>query len=170
MKKILFAIMSVAIAVGLMGAAFAYFSDTETSTGNTFTAGTLDLKVDDDPDGGVHWVDDPNFSALVSEAAGNLAPGDSEDLTIGIYNDGSIDGNASIKFIVTANDDNGINEPESKVDTSDGAGNGELAQNIKIAIDYNGSYLTDYGIADGKTLKGIDGIEIPLGVCPTNKL
>ena len=31
--------------MGLMGAAFAFFQDTETSTGNTLTAGTFDLNV-----------------------------------------------------------------------------------------------------------------------------
>ncbi len=45
MKKIIFAVMAVVAAIGLMGGAFAYFSDTETSSSNTFTAGTLDLKL-----------------------------------------------------------------------------------------------------------------------------
>jgi spore coat-associated protein N len=43
MKKILFIVMACVLALGLMGGAFAYFSDTESSTGNTFTAGTIDL-------------------------------------------------------------------------------------------------------------------------------
>lgn len=46
MKKILFSLMAVLLSLGLMGAAFAQFSDTETSLGNTFTAGTIDLAVD----------------------------------------------------------------------------------------------------------------------------
>jgi spore coat-associated protein N len=46
-KKILFSIMAIALVGGLVGSGvFAYFSDTESSTGNTFTAGTLDLEVD----------------------------------------------------------------------------------------------------------------------------
>lgn len=52
MKKILISLMTVAVVAGLVGGgAFAYFNDTETSKGNTFTAGTLDLKVNggDDP-------------------------------------------------------------------------------------------------------------------------
>lgn len=45
-KKILASIVVIAIASMLLGAGtVAYFSDTESSTGNTFTAGTLDLKV-----------------------------------------------------------------------------------------------------------------------------
>src|SRR3990167_4747947 len=46
-SKILLSVASIAAAAALViGATFAFFSDTETSTGNTFTAGTLDLKVD----------------------------------------------------------------------------------------------------------------------------
>ncbi len=45
MKTILMSLMAIAIVVGLVGAGtFAYFSDTETSTGNTFTAGTIELQ------------------------------------------------------------------------------------------------------------------------------
>ena len=54
MKTILMSVMAIAIVVGLVGVGtFAYFSDTETSTGNTFTAGTLDLAVGDPEDPGV---------------------------------------------------------------------------------------------------------------------
>lgn len=41
--------MTIGIAAAFLGAGtFAYFSDTETSTGNTFTAGTVDIAVDGD--------------------------------------------------------------------------------------------------------------------------
>src|ERR1035437_3339451 len=47
MKKILLSVSMIAVAaVVVMGATGAFFSDTETSTGNTFTAGAIDLKVD----------------------------------------------------------------------------------------------------------------------------
>ena len=47
MKKIIFSLAMIA-AVGAIavGATMSYFSDTETSTGNTFTAGAIDLTVD----------------------------------------------------------------------------------------------------------------------------
>ncbi len=49
MKKILTSLSVVAvIAVVVIGATTAFFSDTETSSGNTFTAGALDLKIDND--------------------------------------------------------------------------------------------------------------------------
>jgi predicted ribosomally synthesized peptide with SipW-like signal peptide len=44
-KKIIFAVLSVAVAIGLMGAAFAYFTDVEKSTGNTMSAGTLNIEI-----------------------------------------------------------------------------------------------------------------------------
>jgi len=47
MKKVLIALMAVLITVALAGiGTYAYFSDTGTSNGNTFAAGTLDLNVD----------------------------------------------------------------------------------------------------------------------------
>jgi predicted ribosomally synthesized peptide with SipW-like signal peptide len=46
-KKILFALLAVVAAIGLMGGAFAYFTDVEKSTGNTMTAGTLDMEIAD---------------------------------------------------------------------------------------------------------------------------
>ena len=49
LKVVLMGVMVTAVAGGLIGGGlFAYFSDTETSTGNTFTAGTIDIAVGDD--------------------------------------------------------------------------------------------------------------------------
>lgn len=47
MKKIIFGLSAMAIVAAVaVGATTAFFSDTETSTGNTFTAGAIDLTVD----------------------------------------------------------------------------------------------------------------------------
>src|SRR3990172_6604409 len=47
MKKILLSLISIsAVAIVAVAATGAFFSDTETSTGNTFQAGKLDLKID----------------------------------------------------------------------------------------------------------------------------
>jgi len=45
MKKILISLMVIALVGGIVGAAFADFSDIETSRNNTFATGALDLKV-----------------------------------------------------------------------------------------------------------------------------
>lgn len=47
MKKIILSVAIIgAVAAIVVGATTAYFSDTETSTGNTFTAGTIDIAID----------------------------------------------------------------------------------------------------------------------------
>ena len=77
-KKILFSLMTVVLSLGLMGSSFAWFSDTETSTGNTFTAGTMDLEI-------------TSGGGPITFA--NMAPGDIESGTIVVTNIGSLDGN-----------------------------------------------------------------------------
>ena len=47
-KRILISLSVIgAVAAFAIGGTIAYFSDVETSTGNTFSAGTLDLKIRD---------------------------------------------------------------------------------------------------------------------------
>jgi len=65
------------------GGAFAYFSDTETSEDNTFTAGTLDMQLSNNPSWG-----DGVTATWVSPA--NWAPGDTVEATLHIKNIGSI--------------------------------------------------------------------------------
>jgi len=48
MKKLIFTLMSCVLCLGLVGGSFAYFNDYETSTGNTFTAGIVDISVDNE--------------------------------------------------------------------------------------------------------------------------
>jgi predicted ribosomally synthesized peptide with SipW-like signal peptide len=47
-KRILFSIMAVGLAIGLVGGAFAWFTDVEKTTGNAMSAGTLDMEIGDD--------------------------------------------------------------------------------------------------------------------------
>lgn len=50
MKRTLLSTLAILVAIGLVGGGvFAYFSDTETSEGSSFTAGILDLKIRDQP-------------------------------------------------------------------------------------------------------------------------
>ncbi len=139
MKKILFSLMTVALVVGLVGAgAFAYFSDTETSAGNTFTAGTLNLQVGNDDPCTVHLSKD------------NIAPGDA--LYGGGYcglwkieNTGTIDGRLSFEFTSLVDNDNGCNEPEMDAEESaygtgcatcgdPGPGQGELSDYLHVTV------------------------------------
>lgn len=80
MKKLLYLILTLLVVVGMAGAGtFAYFSDTETSSGNTFTMGTLDFTIYDPPAAG-HQVF--NIS--------NMAPGDVKTGYIAVVNDGTL--------------------------------------------------------------------------------
>ncbi len=151
--------MAIALVIGLVGAgAFAYFSDVETSTGNSFAAGTLDLKVDTDPTGGVNWADGPlptlNSVEALNALINNMKPGGSISGNFGIKNAGTIDGKADFKLTVTANNDNGCNEPEAAYpDTTPGPnGGGELGANINVVLTYGGA-----AIYNG-TLDGMSGI------------
>ena len=78
-KKILVSMMVIGLVATLAGAGlYAYFSDTETSTSNTFTAGTLDISLGE--------------SETTEISIGNMAPGDvTGDWVITITNDGTLD-------------------------------------------------------------------------------
>jgi len=107
-KKILGLTIAVLMVIGLIGAGtWAYFSDVETSTGNVFTAGTLDLKLT----GGTP----DNDSVIGTFNASTWAPGENISDNLTITNQGTID-IASLKLNFTygtnAESDNGT------VDTS----------------------------------------------------
>ena len=136
MKKILVSLMAILLAVGLVGAgAFAYFNDTETSTGNTFTAGTLDLTVD--------GQNDPN---VVSFQVSTISPGWSQKYKWVLKNIGSITGKVFVEFSPITNNENLVTEPEAIAEAQPYAYfrpsgstlgdpvNGELGQYLKFAL------------------------------------
>jgi predicted ribosomally synthesized peptide with SipW-like signal peptide len=70
MKKILFLSLVCILAIGLVGGAFAYFTDVEYSTGNTMGAGTLDIQIGDNDEGYSNSPVSATFNSPI-----NLAPG-----------------------------------------------------------------------------------------------
>jgi predicted ribosomally synthesized peptide with SipW-like signal peptide len=101
-KKALVAIFIAGLVATMAGAGtFSYFNDTETSSGNTFTAGTLDLKVD--------GQDDPNVVHIVLS---DIAPGWEQGYKWTLKNVGSVSGKVSVKFSAITNWENDMNEPE----------------------------------------------------------
>jgi len=147
-KKIIISLSIIGLVAAIVvGGTIAYFSDTETSTGNTFTAGSIDLTVDNtcyyngmecsentwgttqescactwelnDLDGKVFF----NFN--------DLKPGDWGEDTISLHVT-SNDAWSCAKITLTENKENGMSEPESKVDTTWGVFGGELAQNLEF--------------------------------------
>ena len=78
MKKILISLSIVgAVAAIAVGGTIAYFSDTETSTGNTFSAGTIDIAIDSENP----WT--KNYSI------GDLKPGETGYINFDITNEGT---------------------------------------------------------------------------------
>jgi predicted ribosomally synthesized peptide with SipW-like signal peptide len=103
MKKILLSLVVIlGVSAVVAGATRAYFSDTETSTGNTFAAGTIDIKVDNQ---------NP-WSSTAQYAFSNLEPSDSNDINVTLSNAGTNDVVIWKKVKVTAEEDNLQSEPE----------------------------------------------------------
>ncbi len=85
-SKILISIMTIALVASLAGTGlYAYFSDTETSSGNTFTAGTLNLKLANSGDPYTDGV------TATWESPDNWAPGETVEATLYLQNHGTID-------------------------------------------------------------------------------
>ncbi len=72
-------VMIVAVAALAIGGTVAYFSDTETSTGNTISAGTIDISVDDQ---------NP-WSTTYLQKMSDLKPGESKTITFTMKNEGT---------------------------------------------------------------------------------
>lgn len=100
MKRILFSVLVIGLAISLVGGAFAYFTDVAPSTNNTMTAGTLDLLIS--TDSGVNYYD--SVGAVIQSPPG-WAPG-SQFTTSPIFlkNTGSIDAQYVFGTICKPND------------------------------------------------------------------
>ena len=151
MKKILLSLsMIVFVGVVVVGATGAFFSDTETSTGNTFTAGAIDLGIDNEsflngqPNATSTW----ELAFDLGDEGGNSAGGaylffDFADLKPGDYGEDTIsihvNNNPSwicVDTTVQTDKDNDCTEPELDDDSGCGGGdkdaNGDLAKEIQI--------------------------------------
>ncbi len=153
MEKIWYSLLVMGlIGIGLGAGTLAYFSDVEAAPG-TFTAGSLDLKVDLNS---TYWKWDGqvyhhNFSEKdLGECdyfwqLDDVKPGDSGEMTVSLHLYDN-PGHLWFKVTPTEDDDNGITEPEQEAgDNTDGAGNGELDEYIDVVIwvDYNCDNVLD---------------------------
>jgi len=138
MKQILKSFLTVIAVAGVVGTAtYAQFSDTETSYANTFSTGTLDLKVDGN--------DDPN---IVHVTLNNMKPGQTASYNWVLSNTGSLAGKPWIEIKNVVNDDNNCNEPEDADDDSCGAtGGGELGDYLMMQLNAPGDvgYVYPHG-------------------------
>jgi len=126
MKKILLSLSAIAI-VGVIAvsATTALFSDTETSTGNTISAGTLDLTV-----GGNDGTNSVFFNVT------DAKPGQSGTQTYALVNTGSIDGTLDVSGITITGDEGSTPEPE----TEKNAGS-ELTAHLTVTVTVGGTEL-----------------------------
>lgn len=127
MKKIVLSLSIVAAAAAIViGGTTAYFSDTETSTGNTFTAGILDLIIDID---GVEYnpLNGPIFSYP------DIKPGDNGEETVSLH----VQNNACgfVEFNLTEDKDNSCTEPEIGAEPNcNPTDPGELNDNLEFTL------------------------------------
>lgn len=135
-----------AATAGAGAGTWAYFQDTEESSGNTIDAGTLDLKIADSDEG---------FGDGVSETwtISNAKPGDSVLADLTLQNAGSLEANhVEIGFSVVeseADGPTGTNEADTKPSSADG-----MAEQFEIAVlTYNGTnVLSNLSDANGNGL------------------
>ena len=114
MKSVLLSMVVFALVAAIgAGGLFAYFSDTETSEGNTFQAGNTDLAVD------VNWYDDgreqnpwPEEIPLIDPSTtADIKPGHRGESTISLHAY-CVNAELLMKFFNFINDENGSAGPE----------------------------------------------------------
>lgn len=125
----------------LIGGLYGTFSDEETSIGNVFTAGTLNLISEIS---GSNFTD--NVNVVVNELGdgindnvtfGQVLPGDNGTIIWTLTNSGTVDGSLALVSTVVGSE-NGLNEPEALVDTI-GDGTGELDDLILCTLYIDGA-------------------------------
>ena len=146
-KKIIISLITISV-VGIIavGGTIAYFSDTETSSGNTFTAGAIDLKVDNECSYNGQSVqectwEETDLDGHLFFSFSDIKPGDWGEDTISLHVHNN-DAWACAAIRITKNDDNTCVDPEIEAEGSQNCddGNtpdndlfdGELAQNLNF--------------------------------------
>lgn len=150
MKKIFGLTVAALLIIGMVGGGtWAYFSDTEESTGNTFTAGTLNLTADVSGGGSISGTVTPGDDGVNEYITlDNVKPGDSGTITWTCTNTGNLAGTLTMVSTVTS-DENSLTEPETSAsptsdDGDDDLGDdldGELDDYLGITLTRNGTYI-----------------------------
>ena len=119
------------VAAVVIGSTGAFFSDTETSAGNVFTAGSVTIEINDIVHQGNHPDNVVGFTTATSGlsfAFADLKPLDNGTVTFNLKN-GANEAYVCAMVEEKSNNDNGINDPEAAAgDATNGPGNGELGQ------------------------------------------
>jgi len=142
-KKMLLSVMVISLACALIGGGiYAVFSESEDSTGTSWTTGTLNLipTVSGTGPGGKYTVTAGGDGLNGYVVFTNLAPGDSGSITWTLENEGSLDGTLTMASGVTF-EENGSNEPESAVAGNNGGGDGDLDEYMGVRLKRDGTYI-----------------------------
>jgi len=118
-KKLIGLGIAVAVIIALVTTGtLAQFSDTETSSPNTFTAGIIDLEVDCAGDTQFAATDDPLPKIFEYLPASDIKPGDSGEVTLSLHLKADTN-NADLWMQITTLVDDGGATPESETGTDD---------------------------------------------------
>ncbi|MGB3073309.1 MAG: TasA family protein [Candidatus Moraniibacteriota bacterium] len=140
-------LVALAVAVAVGGATYSFFSDTETSTGNTFTAGDIDLQIDNESyvtnRAGVLVASPSTSWSLKDLVPGvdhffnftDLKPGDVGEDTISIHV-GSNDAWMCAAARITSDLDNSITEPEDESDADDDNADATVDGDLDTAMNF----------------------------------
>ena len=180
--------MVAAVAVVVVGATTAFFSDTETSTGNTFTAGAIDLKIDFDgyfnkradrvPNAG-SWDEQDLVAGMKFFNFTDLKPGDFGEGTISLHvYDNDAWGRMLIEGVVDSGNTCVDPETEASAD-ADCIGrpvgtpeaDGELRENLKFSacLDWGGTPGFQNILANGTSNTAFHDQEEGDNICQTNE-
>jgi hypothetical protein len=164
MKRIISSLTLLFLVGGMLtvGATKAFFSDTETSVANVLTAGAIDLKVDNESY--YNGLFNENTSWLATDLTiekffdfDDVKPGDYGEDTISLHVDTN-DSFLCADVTLTSNNENGQTEPETLVDNTAGATDGELAQAVNFlwwADDGDNVLETDEEVISQGSLGGL---------------
>lgn len=124
-NRIILSAMVMTIAASLIvGATTAMLTDKETSTGNTFTAGTLDLKIDD------------GDSNVIKFNVDNMHPDSQPTGSYKLTNAGTLNGYLDLSKITVTNLENDLIEPEAEAgDTTLDVGELGNVVNVRLYFD-----------------------------------
>ncbi len=188
MQRIILSVALITFTIGglAFGATSAFFNDTEQSAANAFTAGDVDLKIDNESyyngffNEGTSWLeDDLDGNDYKFFDFGDLKPGDYGEDTISIHVDTN-DAYLCANVTLTSNNENTCNEPEALedascgvVDDSLGAGLGELADLVEFvwwADDGDNVLEDDEDVISEGTLGALEvGDTYPLTLADSSK-
>ncbi|MDH5771105.1 MAG: CalY family protein [Candidatus Bathyarchaeota archaeon] len=142
-KKILASMLIIAVASMLLGAGtVAYFSDKETSKGNTFTVSSASPNL-------IVWWPVPPYNIEATKYddetgkplptlfdVGDIKPGDSGETIVHVNNIGDVNGILYFNIINVVNDENTCIDPEQKAGDDPVSTEGELGAYLLITVLY----------------------------------